>query len=105
MMVDESSRDVGPRVAPAATPGAEPVVAVRAATAARGGLPVWHDVSLEVWPGEFLAILGPNGSGKSTLLKAILGLLPLAEGSISVLGSAARRGNPAIGYVPQLRHF
>ena len=105
MMVDESSRDVGPRVAPAATPGAEPVVAVRAATAARGGLPVWHDVSLEVWPGEFLAILGPNGSGKSTLLKAILGLLPLAEGTISVLGDAARRGNPAIGYVPQRRHF
>ncbi len=104
MMVDERAREPG-RAAAAAAPAAEPVVAVRAAMVARGGVPIWRDVSLEVWPGEFLAILGPNGSGKSTLLKAILGLLPLAEGSISVLGSAARRGNPAIGYVPQLRHF
>src|SRR5439155_11363005 len=64
-----------------------------------------QEVQLSVQPGEFLAILGPNGAGKSTLLKAILGLIPLSRGTISVLGHPARRGNAAIGYVPQRRHF
>ena len=82
-----------------------PVIQVGGASVRLGGRAIWHDVSLTVQPGEFLAILGPNGAGKSTLLKAILGLLPLASGSIDVLGHPARQGNPAIGYVPQRRSF
>ncbi len=82
-----------------------PIIQVTDATVILGGQIIWEHVSLDVRPGEFLAILGPNGAGKSTLLKAILGLLPLASGFISVLGMPARRGNPAIGYVPQRRHF
>ena len=70
-----------------------------------GGRPIWRDLSLHVAPGEFIAVLGPNGAGKSTLLKAILGILPLQEGSLSVLGEATRRGNPAVGYLPQRRSF
>jgi zinc/manganese transport system ATP-binding protein len=54
-------------------------------------------------PGEFVAVLGPNGAGKSTLIKALLGLLPVASGEIRILGHAPRRGNSAIGYLPQLR--
>ena len=82
-----------------------PVVQIEDAAVTLGGRTIWKDVSLTVQAGEFLAILGPNGSGKSTLLKAILGLLPLSAGSISVLGHPARRGNASIGYVPQRRHF
>ena len=82
-----------------------PAVQVEDAAVVLGGRTIWQDVSLTVQAGEFLAILGPNGAGKSTLLKAILGLLPLSAGSISVLGSPTHRGNAGIGYVPQRRHF
>jgi zinc/manganese transport system ATP-binding protein len=70
-----------------------------------GGRYIWRDVDLRVTPGEFVAILGPNGSGKSTLLKAILGVLPLTEGRVTVFGKRVRRGNDEIGYLPQRRSF
>ncbi len=82
-----------------------PVIQVEDADVELGGRTIWQQVVLAVRPGEFLAILGPNGAGKSTLLKTILGLLPLSAGRITVLGRPARRGNAAVGYVPQRRHF
>src|SRR5690349_14541461 len=82
-----------------------PVIRLEGAAVALGGHTIWQEVELSVRPGEFLAILGPNGAGKSPLLKAILGLVPLSRGTSSVLGHPARRGNAAIGYVPQRRHF
>ena len=49
-------------------------------------------------------MLGPSGSGKTTLLRAILGLEPLSEGTITALGEPVRRrGNRRIGYLPQAR--
>src|SRR5689334_18511927 len=82
-----------------------PVIQVEDAAVELGGRTIWQKVQLSVQPGEFLAILGPNGAGKSTLLKAMLGLLPLSAGRMTVLGHPAKRGNAAIGYVPQRRHF
>lgn len=53
------------------------------------------DISFVVEEGEFLGVIGPNGGGKSSMLKAILGLVPLAQGSVEILNGAA------VGYVPQ----
>lgn len=66
---------------------------------------VWRDVDLEILAGEFVAILGPNGAGKSTLLKALLGILPLTEGTVRVFDKAVHRGNDEVGYLPQRRRF
>jgi zinc/manganese transport system ATP-binding protein len=67
--------------------------------------PIWSQVSVCVREGEFAAVLGSNGAGKTTLLKAILGLLPLARGSASVLGRPPGEDNGSIGYLPQRRSF
>jgi zinc/manganese transport system ATP-binding protein len=64
---------------------------------------VWRDVDISVGEGEFVVVLGPNGAGKTTLLRVLLGLLPLDEGSVDVLGRHPQRGRRLIGYVPQRR--
>ncbi len=46
------------------------------------GVPVIHDVSLEVKRGELVSVVGSNGAGKSTLLKTIAGTLHPSKGSI-----------------------
>jgi zinc/manganese transport system ATP-binding protein len=66
---------------------------------------VWHDLDVDIAAGDFVAVLGPNGVGKSTLIKAILGLVPLAAGRISVLGGRPGAANAHIGYLPQRRSF
>ncbi|MBV9117913.1 MAG: ABC transporter ATP-binding protein [Acetobacteraceae bacterium] len=68
-----------------------------------GGRAVLAGVSLEIAAREFVGVLGPNGAGKTTLMRAILGLVPPSRGAIRVLGRPAARGNPAVGYMPQIR--
>lgn len=61
------------------------------------------DVSLKIWPGQFLAIVGPNGGGKTTLLRTVLGMIPLQAGRRFLRGGELR--GPiveGVGYVPQL---
>jgi len=70
------------------------------------GSPVLQNVTEEITPGEFVAIVGPNGSGKSTLLRCIDGILSPRKGSIlwenkdtSHMSRPARA--QTFGYVPQ----
>jgi len=62
-----------------------------------------QDVSLDVHPREFLALLGPSGCGKSTLLYLIGGFLPVETGAIAVNGKAVQGPGPDRGIVFQ--HF
>jgi len=84
---------------------AAPAVALRDAAITIRGRQILSDVSLTIPQGEFVAVLGPNGAGKSTLMKAILGLVPLAAGSIDVLGRPPQQARAQIGYLPQRQTF
>ncbi len=55
---------------------------VRGVCVRYGELVAVDDVTLEVAPGQVLALLGPSGSGKSSLLRAIAGLEPLVSGQV-----------------------
>jgi zinc/manganese transport system ATP-binding protein len=79
------------------------VIELDHATIAIGGRDILRDTSFAIKSGEFIGLLGPNGAGKTTLMRAILGLLPPRAGSLRVFGRAPRRGNPEIGYLPQVR--
>jgi zinc/manganese transport system ATP-binding protein len=83
----------------------DPAVTFEGAVVRLGGRTIWSDVSLTVAEADFVAVLGPNGAGKSTLIKAILGLLPLAAGRVSVLGQTPGDAKGRIGYLPQRHGF
>ncbi len=69
------------------------------------------DVELDVPQGACLCLMGRNGVGKTTLLKAVMGLLPIADGSIRFDGVEIGKAKPearaelGIGYVPQGREI
>jgi len=66
-----------------------------------GALLALDDISLEVAPGELLAVIGPSGCGKSTLFNVVGGLLDGYEGEVRVDGAAVRGPHRAIGMVFQ----
>ena len=55
---------------------------IRDLTVYYGRRPALREVSLDVRPGEILAVIGPNGAGKSTLVKAVSGVVPVRSGQI-----------------------
>ncbi|MGY1847724.1 ABC-F family ATP-binding cassette domain-containing protein [Blastococcus sp. SYSU DS1021] len=90
-VVEEPRKEWELRMEIAAAPRAGAVVAtLRGAVVRRGGFTL-GPVDLQVDWGDRVAITGANGSGKSTLLAALLGRVPLEEGSAS-LGPSVRIG-------------
>lgn len=67
---------------------------------------ILENISLDVQPGDFVAIIGASGGGKTTLLKVILGLLPPTSGSVEVEGQSrhafgVQQWRKSIGVVQQ----
>ena len=73
------------------------------------GITVLRGIETEFQHGQLLAVVGRNGAGKTTLLRAIMGVLPLSSGSISINGTdltsvpGHRRTEFGIGYAPEDR--
>jgi len=63
--------------------------------------PVLWDIDLTLTKPALVGIIGPNGAGKSTLIKAVLGLVPLASGLVTVFEAPVRKQRQRIGYFPQ----
>jgi branched-chain amino acid transport system ATP-binding protein len=74
-----------------------------------GGRPVLDNFSVSLGYNEVLCLIGHNGAGKSTLLKALFGLVPLAEGTITLEGNVVAKPDPrgmnaaSIAMVPEGR--
>ncbi|MEN2743568.1 metal ABC transporter ATP-binding protein [Sinomonas halotolerans] len=85
--------------------GRAPAVRLRGASLSFGPRRLWSGLDLDIAPGEFFAVLGPNGSGKTSFLKALLGIVPLTEGTVELAGRPAGRRGGGIGYIPQQRAF
>jgi len=79
-------------------------------TGGYGGADIINSCTINVNRGEIVAILGPNGAGKSTAMKAMLGLLNLKSGKISIDGKDISKLTPqdrvkeGISFVPQNRN-
>ena len=79
-------------------------------TGGYGGPDIISSCSINVNQGEIVAILGPNGAGKSTAMKAMLGLLNLKSGTVTIDGKDISKLNPqdrvkqGIAFVPQTRN-
>jgi branched-chain amino acid transport system ATP-binding protein len=56
---------------------------------------ILFDISLQVSPGEIIAIIGPNGSGKSTILKSICGISPVWSGDLLLDSHPLQNHSPA----------
>ena len=73
-----------------------------------GAVRALTDISLGVQKGEIVAVMGPNGAGKSTVLKAVMGLAPVAAGSIywrqePLVAATHEIVKDGIAFVPQGR--
>lgn len=69
----------------------------------RNGLTALRHASFTVPKGTITGLVGVNGAGKSTIFKAIMGFVPLTEGSVEILGMPAREAlrQNLVAYVPQ----
>lgn len=70
----------------------------------QGETQVLKDLSFDIYPGEFVAIVGPSGSGKSTLLSLITGLLSPENGQIEFHSDHALE-TTRLGYMLQKDHL
>jgi manganese/iron transport system ATP-binding protein len=65
------------------------------------GVKALQQIDFRINPGELVGLIGPNGAGKSTLLKAMLGLVPTANGTVKYCNCPLCQHLERVAYVPQ----
>lgn len=73
---------------------AQSLVELRHISKAFGGVHAVEDVSLNLYPGEVVAVLGHNGAGKSTLMKMLAGAYPIDSGDVIISGEKVQVRSP-----------
>ena len=71
------------------------LVELRNIKKAFGGVKAVDDVSMNLYPGEVVAVLGHNGAGKSTLMKMLAGAYPIDSGDVVISGEKVQVKTPA----------
>jgi len=86
-----------------AKPAVSGLVVNEITVAYRSGMTALRNATFSVPKGTITALVGVNGAGKSTLFKAIMGFVPLSQGSVEILGMPAREAlsKNLVAYVPQ----
>ena len=79
----------------------DPIILLSEVSLKVGRDSILNQVNAGIRTGEFIGIFGPNGSGKTTLVRALLGLIPIAAGMMTLFGEPVKRGSRLIGYMPQ----
>jgi manganese/zinc/iron transport system ATP- binding protein len=74
---------------------------IKGLTVSYGNKPAIFSVDARIPDESMTAIVGPNGAGKSTLLKAVLGIVPVLSGSVSIFGQPLKSARSRLAYVPQ----
>ena len=64
-----------------------------------------RDVTFDVYPGQFVAVIGPSGCGKSTVLSLAAGLMKPARGQVRLLGRPIEGPDAQVGYMLQNDHL
>ena len=88
-----------------------PLLDVKSLSAWYGGAHILFDISLQVRPGEVVALMGRNGAGKSTTLKTVMGMVEKRHGQVQFMGRDISRleshaiASAGLGYVPEDRRI
>lgn len=88
-----------------------PLLDVKSLSAWYGGAHILFDLSLQVRPGEVVALMGRNGAGKSTTLKAVMGMVERRTGQVQFKGqdisswASHAIASAGLGYVPEDRRI
>ena len=85
-------------------PSADVALHIENLSAGYNGVPVVRGLNMYINPGEVVAVLGPNGAGKTTTLLTVSGLLPVLDGSVSILGGLVSSRAPHLNARRGLAH-
>ncbi len=81
------------------------IINVRELSFSYGSHQVLENLNLDIYEGDYIAIIGPNGGGKTTFTKLLLGLLKPQKGEIRIFGKPVIQVRHEIGYLPQYINF